>query len=50
MREAVVTPSPMMKEEKSRSLQDKPAGERGDRERSERAPAAAAAESPAPSA
>jgi small subunit ribosomal protein S6 len=50
MREAVVTPSPMMKEEKSRSLTDKPAGERGDRgdraERGERQPAAESAPSP----
>ena len=51
MREAVVTPSPMMKEEKSRSLSsERPAGDRGERtERTERA-AAPAAESPAPSA
>jgi small subunit ribosomal protein S6 len=53
MREAVVTPSPMMKEEKSRSLTDKPAGERGDRgdraERGERQPAAAES-APSPSA
>ena len=63
--EAVVTPSPMMKEEKSRSLTDKPAergGERGERpertaergerstERSSERAAPAATETPAASA
>ena len=61
MPEAVVAPSPMMKEEKSRSLTDKPS-DRGDRpergadrgssrgERSSERTAPAAADSPAPSA
>ena len=45
MKEAVVAPSPMMKEEKAKSLKE---GERGDRgERSERAPAETAPASPA---
>ena len=43
MREAVVAPSPMMKEEKSRSLTDKPAERERSAERTERsAPAAEA--------
>jgi small subunit ribosomal protein S6 len=48
MSEAVVAPSPMMKEEKSRSLTDKPSdrGERSERGGGERI-APAAAESPA---
>jgi small subunit ribosomal protein S6 len=56
MREAVVAPSPMMKEEKAKSLSDRgergERGERGDRvERSDRRDAAAApAETPAASA
>jgi len=45
MREAVVAPSPMMKEEKSRSLTDRGSGERG--ERGERGPRAEAAATPA---
>jgi small subunit ribosomal protein S6 len=50
MREAVLTPSPMMKEEKSRSLTDKPAGDRSDRpERGDRVPSPAP-EAPAPAA
>jgi len=49
MREAVVTPSPMMKEEKAKSLSER--GERGERgERSERREAAPAADAPAASA
>ncbi|HVE50771.1 MAG TPA: 30S ribosomal protein S6 [Casimicrobiaceae bacterium] len=36
MNAAVVTPSPMMKEEKSRSLTDRPVGERPDRDRPDR--------------
>ena len=40
MKDAVVAPSPMMKEEKSRSLTDRPAERSGERpERGERAPA-----------
>jgi hypothetical protein len=53
MREAVVAPSPMMKEEKAKSLSDRgDRGERGDRvERGERREAAPApAETPAASA
>jgi small subunit ribosomal protein S6 len=53
MREAVVAPSPMMKEEKAKSLSDRgERGERGDRaERGDRREAAAApAETPAASA
>jgi small subunit ribosomal protein S6 len=50
--EAIVTPSPMMKEEKSRSLTDRTSdrGERGDRGERAAPPAAAPAETPAASA
>ena len=41
MREAVATPSPMMKEEKSRSLTEKPADRERSAERAERGPPAA---------
>ena len=51
MREGVASPSPMMKEEKSRSLTERPAGgERGERtaERGAERAAAPAAEGPTP--
>ena len=48
MKDAVVAPSPMMKEEKSRSLTDRPAERTGDRgERSERSERVSAPEAPA---